>query len=461
MPDSLPYSPRRLAAFLILLAISQILWFSPVLRQGFILDDYSWLKCAELTRGDWTNLFTREISGFFRPLIHLAFSANYAFCGLDAWGYNAVNLALEILCVAGFAMLANKLLKSVPLAALATVIFATHSSHGEVVAWISARTSSMLGISTVAAVLAWLRWRATRQRGWHVVALLLFVLALLCKEEAVALLPVLFLVDRLCCREGYEHRPLRASLRPLIPFALVLVVYLVAQMAFQSKNLLVQQGAYRVHVGAAGHLYSRVAALFVSKRVVHWPWLETTFAVLLVGGGVVLWRAEKRWLRLAVFGVCWAVLALLPTLFFTHHDAARYRYVASMGSSLAWAALVGAVMTKLRRPEQSLAAVLAAVAIIVPLQAYDQWQRTKDWHARGQTANLVFAATKRAKSQMDGESICLQNCPIGDEVRPLVWLFTGVGPEKILLPTRSDEGCDGAAIRLRWDGASAEWFATR
>src|SRR4029079_8010843 len=102
---------------------------------------------------------------------------------------HAVNLVAHALATAFLVLLLESLAVPALAAGLAGVVFGTLPLHVEAVAWISGRpdvASAMFSLLALA-----LAAGARGRRGFGVAALLAFTAALLCKESAVLLLPVL------------------------------------------------------------------------------------------------------------------------------------------------------------------------------------------------------------------------------------------------------------------------------
>lgn len=442
----------------------QFAWHGATLTQTFVLDDFTWLACAARSRQSPGNIFTLEVSGFLRPVVHLAFLANYACCGMSAWGYYAVNVVLEIAGTVAFSALALRLTGSGVAAVCAAALFAGHHSHGEVVSWISARTSSLLAIWTLIAILAWLRWRASGRIRWWSLALTAFLLALLTKEEAVALLPILLVVDRLRGPDAATGSPRPRSwtwtLGSLAPFGVLLAAYLAMQLSVQSRNALVAAGDYEFGPSALARWLDRGSGLFVVKRAAASPWRELTLAALIAVGWFVLRRGPSALRRTALLGCVMSQLALLPTAGFTSHDASRYFYVASIGSSLAWAAVIAGAATALRPGRAvSLAIILAATATLLT-HLHDQRRRTQSFRDRSEANHAIIAAARDMQSvwrtaRESDAHLCFVHAPLGDiEMRGLLWLVGRVEGSRIHFavgwPTDGACGVEDS-IRITWN----------
>ncbi len=55
---------------LLCLVVAQFTLYAVVLAPGFVQDDYCWIETAVRSRDDPGAVFSRFISGFFRPVVH-------------------------------------------------------------------------------------------------------------------------------------------------------------------------------------------------------------------------------------------------------------------------------------------------------------------------------------------------------------------------------------------------------
>jgi hypothetical protein len=167
--------------------VAALLAYAPDAGQGFVKDDFHWIRTSAVERlADVPDLFSRH-TGFYRPLVSLSFAANHAVGGIDPRGYGWTNLALAFAAAALILGLGRALgLGTVPAALAGAAWLLNFHGINMAVLWVSGRTALLLVCCAVAAA-----WAAARGRR----ALMgLFCLgALLSKEEAV-LLPLILLV---------------------------------------------------------------------------------------------------------------------------------------------------------------------------------------------------------------------------------------------------------------------------
>ena len=155
--------------------------YCPDVGRGFIKDDFTWIRAAQMATAHPVTLIRQPDAGFYRPVVTLAFAFDYAVHGWTPRGYGWTNLALYVSCAFALAAVALALGLSRRAAALAAVLWAVNP-HGVNMAilWLSGRTATLLTLFSLLAAVAVLR-------RWYAAAAALIAVALLSKEEAVVL----------------------------------------------------------------------------------------------------------------------------------------------------------------------------------------------------------------------------------------------------------------------------------
>jgi hypothetical protein len=294
-------------AKLLLLAALCFAAYAPSLAIPLLEDDYPNLVLASQVDPLRDPTFRLRSTGFWlnRPLLH--------FAGIEAWPYRLCSLFLHIVCT----WLLFHLTGSLPAAAF----FAIHEGHQEAVMWFSAVNELLQFVFGLAALLAW------KQRSlWSIPAL---ALALLSKESALVILPLLILVRRPGLREIAPHCMLAAA-----------AIFSVWQS---------QQLSFRFHDGS----FSLSAPFLVTLA-------HSTFRLLWIWGLLALPFVAWKDLRLPLL---WILLSFLPYSFLTYSTAlpSRQTYLASAGLAM----IVGLALDNLERKlPRRLSLALAGVILI-------------------------------------------------------------------------------------------------
>jgi Flp pilus assembly protein TadD len=325
-----------------------VLAYVPAFRAGFVFDDHEIIENGRLLRGPLSVIWVATTGPDYWPLTYSAFWAEWRVFGPDPTGYHLVSVALHILV----AVLLWRTLRRLGIhgAWLAGLLFAVHPVAVESVAWISEQKNTLSGVFWLATILAWIELDDDRV-GWRrVVALGLFVLAVLAKASVVPL-PVVLLGITLA-RRG---RIRRDDLLELAPFFAVAVAGGLLNVWFQHAHAMaggwapVRSLAERIG-GAARALASYLTAAFAPVRlaIVHapWPvgptspWFWAPPAALAVGFAL-LWRVRSSaWGRAALLAIGYQAVCVGPVLGLI--DMSFFR-IAPVSNHLAYLGLMGPV----------------------------------------------------------------------------------------------------------------------
>lgn len=183
--------------------------FLPSLEYDFLnWDDHEyihrnpWLLSFSLANA--VGMFVHPYFANYHPLTMLSYLVDYHLWGLNPAGWRAVNIVLHaVTCVLVYLLLRSFAARPLA-AALVAALFAIHPLRIESVVWISERKDVLCGLFMVGALGVWrLADHGGRRprRRWLVVAMGLFVLALLSKAMAVTV-PVLWLLHDVLLRRG-------------------------------------------------------------------------------------------------------------------------------------------------------------------------------------------------------------------------------------------------------------------
>ncbi len=175
----------------VLILITTLLAYQPVMNAGFIWDDDDYVT-QNTALHDWQGLvdiWTRPgTTRQYYPLVFTSFWLEYQLWQLEPSGYHVVNVVIHAVNAILLWLILLRL--NVPGAWLAAALFALHPVQVESVAWITERKNTLSLCFYLLAGLAYLRFdplgneprRTPRFRwGWYVSSLLCFIAALLCK----------------------------------------------------------------------------------------------------------------------------------------------------------------------------------------------------------------------------------------------------------------------------------------
>jgi hypothetical protein len=367
------------AGFLVLITFAVYL---PVLRGGFVFDDYSLITGNGMVRADngirlfWSGAGTAD----YYPLTGSLWWLEWRWWGDHAAGWHEVNVLLH----AANAVLAWMILcrLNIPGAWLAALVFAIHPVNVATAGWISEQKNTLSMLFYAVAILLYLKFDAGGRWGWYGLSLGAFLLALSSKT-AVVMLPCVLVGCVWWVRGRLRWRD---WLRSVAFFALSLVFGLVT-VWFQYHRVL------RGTTFRAGGFLSRLAtagwAVWFYLGKVLWPvnltviypkwnidasrgmsWLPLLF---LAGCVALFWSKRKTWGRPVLFGLGYSVVMLLPMLGFIDQGFYDYSLVAdhwqyySIIGIIALAVSGGVVLVRRFGDRGKTLGVAASVVMVVAL----------------------------------------------------------------------------------------------
>lgn len=211
-----------------LLSLAALCAYSNIFNNSFLFDDeFLIVKNAFLRNlGSIPTLFITSstagfggVDNFYRPLQLLLYVLTFQIAGLSPPAFHILNLLLHIINVCLIFRLAEKLEFKKTYALAATALWALHPLHVEAVTYMSATADTLHVTFLLSACLAWL----SPSRDKSLYSLGFFILALLSKESAIVLPPLLISLTFL----NKERFPLFKNARDTWPLWLAAILYLV------------------------------------------------------------------------------------------------------------------------------------------------------------------------------------------------------------------------------------------
>lgn len=411
---------RRRLTLLALLALVTIAVFAKGLTGGFINDDLTLiarnpdLKSLAglphlLARPMWSGLTEfagADVVGHWRPLTSMVLALGYGLGGSadSPLAFHLLSLALHLVASWAAFRLATRLLRSDLAGAGVALVFALHPLHVESVSWISAINDPLFGALVLLALDAWLAWREREAAGerclpWGAAGL--FFCALLAKEYALALIPILLVLDLL-----HGDKPGEAGrLKPWLVVAGVLGLWLGLRMAI-FDDLLGGLGRHNTDYGGAiwrarAELFGGgMWHLFVPEKLSPlepfreaWPagspekahklvGLALFAATVAIGLAAKLRGGKRSLLLVSSLGILAAVspaLAGIRSLGQTPF-ADRYWYLAVFFFGLFVVALLRLLVARRETFALALVALLGLWYAALDVSAQDAWKSPEDFY---------------------------------------------------------------------------------
>jgi len=388
-------------------ATAAVLAYIPSLWGVFHFDDYNVIVHYD-TVHSWQALFERW-GGGVRPLLKASYTFSWIF-----GGFSLLNIALHAMNAALLFFIGDALFRDRRAALIAALLFAFHPAATEAVTYISGRSSSLMALFYLGAMLAYLR-------GAHwIFSTALFLMAVATRETAVTL-PAALLLCELCRNEQFSWKRVLRRQWPHWGILLLGGVFVLFNQRYfdllaygygersLADNLITQ-------VGGISYLVLRLISLQDYNIDPALPTLtEWTEALRFQAVGLavlfMLGIANLRSRPWLAFGILWFFLQLAPTNSIVPRlDVANDRqlYLACWGLFLA-------LCIQLRNLPRAVPLVLSVLFLIASIcrqldyrseiALWESSVRLSPWNARGHN-NLGYAyqlagRTKEARREYE------------------------------------------------------------
>jgi len=250
----------------ILVVITTIAYFPAFNNEITNWDDDSYIvnnpTLKKISLENTKQIFSEYYMGNYHPLTMLSLSLDYQIGGADkdgeikAWIYLFTNILLHIINTLLVLWLVYLLIGRFNIAVAAALLFGVHTLHVESVAWISERKDVLYAMFFIASLISYIYYINKKNIGFFVISLLLFILSLLSKGQAVSLAVSLVAIDYLFKRKLLDIKVIAEKLPYFILAAIFGVVAIYAQKA---GNALHEENSYEFYkrIGFAGYTFTQ------------------------------------------------------------------------------------------------------------------------------------------------------------------------------------------------------------
>ena len=258
------------------------------------------------------NIFHPEtglVIGNYNPLPIFTFAIEKAIFGLNPKVFHLNNLLLHLACTFLVYRIMLQLNLSIPAAALAALLFGIHPMRVESVAWVTERKDVLFGLFYLGALFTYIRHLKSKNRKqfYYIVTLVLFVVSLFSKIQAVTLPLSMLAIDY------WFKRPLNLKrLTEKTPFFALSLLFGLAGVFFLGKEGSLDDSEHftfidRILIGIfsyCAYLYKLIvpyplSPLYPYPSKLSWYFYATPLPLMAILGG--LWVAFKRNYRAIVF----------------------------------------------------------------------------------------------------------------------------------------------------------------
>jgi tetratricopeptide (TPR) repeat protein len=338
----------------------------PLIEKNIFIRDFKYLKDIFRTDiyyfadPDRDNVMGK--SNFYRPVLTLSFMTDYFLWGFKPAGYHITNTLLHVLNAVLVYFLIRLITGDARIGAATSLLFVAHPVHVEAVAYISGRADLLATMFLLLSFYFYVKQGRSGTRQYYIYSIAVFAAALLSKELAAILIPLLMLHD--LCFAKRPFRPLavlgRNKRAYLAYIAAVLAYSWVRSVLLHLKNASADHGL-RIRLMTTAGIIIDYLKLLVAPLGLHMerivPINKSVFeprvissVILLAGIGFLIYRSRR--FKNVLFGSLWFFIALFPFMNIiplNAYIAEHWLYVPSIGLFLVVGHIVARTLDRKRR----------------------------------------------------------------------------------------------------------------
>ena len=367
----------------------------------FYLNDNPYLK--DLSFENIKTLFDTDTyyMGNYHPLAMISLSVDYAIGGEDAEGninpfmFHFTNILLHLLISLSVFWFVFALLKRFNIAVFAALLFGVHTLHTESVAWISERKDVLYSLFFVLSLISYVKYIDARKTKYYVFSLLLFLLSLFSKGQAVSLAVTLIFIDYFRDRKLLSKKLILEKV-PFFIFALIFGLIAIGAQK-QSEALVDEQGYdFLQRIAIASYAFMmyikeliipvNLSAINPYPDIIHQSipalyYLMIIPAIAVAISEILFIKKKKKTLAFAIgFFIVniFLLLQFIPVGSAVHSD--RYAYIPSIGYVILLAFLIFDFIEKKPENKQlilSLSGIYVLLLLVLTFIRCDIWQNSE------------------------------------------------------------------------------------
>jgi tetratricopeptide (TPR) repeat protein len=209
---------------LVIIAFTILLYSGSLKNELLTFDDNDYFGYEEVRELSWDGvcrIFTSHHLIMYQPLPVLTFAIQHHFAGTNGYPYHLVNLILHLLCVFAVFAFVKRLTQDSWMPVVIAGLFAIHPMNVEPVVWMSARSSMMYALFYLLALMSYVDYLRSDQTKKLWITGAFFIVALLCKVQAITLPLAMLLLDHYFGKKVFEKSNLLAK----TPFVLLSALF--------------------------------------------------------------------------------------------------------------------------------------------------------------------------------------------------------------------------------------------
>ncbi len=364
----------------------------------------------ELSTETVKNLFSEYYMGNYHPLAMLSLTIDYQFGGeytkrdekkhkgkvkagdIKPFMFHFTNIILHLLITLLVLWFVYLLFKNFKVAVISTLLFGVSTLHVESVAWVAERKDVLYSLFFVASLISYLKYTENKDIKFYAFSLLLFILSLLSKGQAVSLAVTLIAIDIFRKRKLTDIKVILEK----IPFLALAVIFgIIAVSAQKAGNAIVSEDDYNVvqRLGFAGYAFTNylfqltvpinLSAIYpypdiINKTMPSYYYLYLIPAVIFGALYIYSFKKYPAFAFLMAFFIINIILLLqfIPVGSALHAD--RYAYISSIGFYTIFGLAASLIIENKKAQANVIYGVIGVYTIYMAVMTF---QRTKVWQS--------------------------------------------------------------------------------
>ncbi len=257
---------NRLYIWLIIIAVATSIVYTPTFNNNITnWDDDSYVSknpWYKFTSDNIKSAFTSYYMGNYHPLSMLSLGLDKRIGGVDEDGkvntfmFHFTNLLLHVINTLLVFWLIWLLIQRIDIAIITSLLFGLGAIHVESVAWLSERKDVLYACFFIASLILYVYYTKKQKISFYIFALVLFLLSLLSKGQAVSLAVSIVVIDFFLDRNLKSRKVILEK----VPFFILALIFgLVAIQAQKEGNALHTTDSYEFYkrIGFAGYAFTQ------------------------------------------------------------------------------------------------------------------------------------------------------------------------------------------------------------
>lgn len=339
-------------------------------------------------------MFSRSFEGHYHPLTLLSFSIDYHFFKTDPWPYHLINIILHLFNTSLVFIIIRRIFNNLNISVITALLFGLHPLHVESVAWITARKDVLFSLFFLLSVYSYILYLRNEKNKFYIYSLILFILSVLSKGQAVTLTLTIFLIDYLQGRKLLSKRVILEK----APFLFISIIFGVIAIYSQ------EQTGYSGDSTTFQPLYQRLAyacyalSLYIFKLILpiklsaYYPYPYTSGSMVpsyvylsvipvmvLLAAIIIYYKKARKYIFAVLFFIVNIIIMLKLFPVANYIIADRYVYIPSIGLFVIIALLYNDIIHRKKKLISYAVAFILAYNIFIgylTIKRVEVWQNS-------------------------------------------------------------------------------------